>query len=252
MKLLRQVPPGDERDKVAQQVIAAAQPLPFAMECFRWLRTDDSAGGKEGPLSSAAEKQIAAALVTRIREAAEQAPPYVEFARAASSLLWFWDAYGPKGEAEGYLNARLDVDPSEIEAFLAAFAPVAWGMESGLPRPGDLDRGQYDLISKLINPEGVVQRLRARFGSALRTDEYERSEEVALGFRMASQFAHIHRLVLEQALAPPPAPIEAIAPVDAEPKPQEIALGAARKPGRKHKRAGKLESSRPVRKKRPS
>ena len=250
MKLLRQVPPGDERDNAAQHVLAAAQPLPFALECFRWLRTDDSAGGKEGPLSSAAEKQIATALVTRIREVAEQTPPYVQFPRAASSLLWVWHAYGPKGEAESYLNARFDVDPSEVDSFLAAFARVAWGMESGLPRAGAIDRDQYDLISKLVNPESLVQRLKSRLGSALRTDEYERSEEDAPGLRMASQFAHIHKLVLEQpAPTPPPSPIDAIAP--AEPKPQELALGATRKPDRRHKRASTLASSRPVKKKRP-
>ena len=135
MKLLRRLPPGDERDNAAELVMEAAKPLPFALQCLSWLRTDDSAGKKEGPLSSAAEQRVATIVVGRIREAARHAPPYIEFPRVASAILWVWQRYGPDGELERYLTARLDADPSEIGPFLAAFALPAGGWSQGSRDP---------------------------------------------------------------------------------------------------------------------
>jgi predicted KAP-like P-loop ATPase len=221
-KLLRRIAPGDERDNAAKSVMQAAQPLPFALECFGWLRPGDPAGANAGPLSPGVEQQVGDILATRIHEAAKESPPYIESPRSASSLLWVWHAYGPKGQTESYLNARFDADPSETGPFLAAFAPTAWGLESGLPRPGDISRDGYNAISRLIKPDHFVERLQARYGIALDTEEYERSLEIRPELQMARQFAYIHKRVVEEA-AKGPEPAPEILTLDEPPQPPPTA-----------------------------
>jgi hypothetical protein len=56
-----------------------------------------------------------------------------------------------------------------------------------------LDRGNYDSICALVNPQELTERLQALYGSELKTDEYERFSDRPTDVRIASQFAYLHR-----------------------------------------------------------
>jgi hypothetical protein len=192
-KLILRVEPG-KRAGVAEAVMKVAEPLTFALECLRWIRTDEeSAQQGQAVLNAGDERKVAAVLVDRIRTAAAQNPPYTEVRGAASSMLWVWNHYGPEGECREYLRKRFAANPSEITQFLSAFSGTAWSGSSGVPRPGDLDRSNYDSICKLVSPSELADRLVATYGAELKIDEYERLSDRPVDIRLASQFVYVHR-----------------------------------------------------------
>ena len=92
-----------------------------------------------------------------------------------------------------YLRNRFAANPSEITQFLSAFSGTAWGSSSGVPRPGDLDRSNYDSICKLVDPRELTDLLVAKYGAELKVDEYERFSDRPVEIRLASQFVYLHR-----------------------------------------------------------
>jgi len=140
-----------------------------------------------------------------------------------------------------YLRNRFAANPSEITQFLSAFSGTAWGSSSGVPRPGDLDRSNYDSICKLVDPRELTDLLVAKYGAELKVDEYERFSDRPVEIRLASQFVYLHRhiraasekkepgAVAKPTAVPPPAKAAAKAPEKkASATPKTKAKGSAK------------------------
>lgn len=197
MKLLHRIPEGAERVNSAQAILKAADPLPFACECFRWFLSDKEKPESERVLPSATERELGTILCNRVKEAAAHQPPYLAYPENSVALLAIWNAYGPNGEVRAYLEERFSANPQETIRFLVAYLPTEWSGQTGLPRKADLMREGYNAVSKLIDPDFVARQLKVLYGAKLDSSEYPQAEgEGSLELRTAQQFVHIHQTVL--------------------------------------------------------
>jgi hypothetical protein len=60
----------------------------------------------------------------------------------------------------------------------------------------------YDTIAQLVDPEIVLNRLKAKYGAELETPEYHLGDEVPHERQLAHQFASIHAHVRPAAVTP--------------------------------------------------
>jgi DNA-binding Lrp family transcriptional regulator len=186
------------RTELAKEIMREATPLPFASECFRWLRNDEKTPESKRTLLQATEEELGKILAARIREAARVQPPYIQFRDRVPALLWAWDHYGTPGEVRQYLSDRFAAHPFEAATFLGSLTGKAWGAESGLPLKADFRRESYDTATRLIDPELIMQALRRQYGAALDTPDEYLSDEHAYEERLAHQFAAIHQAILKE------------------------------------------------------
>jgi predicted KAP-like P-loop ATPase len=198
LKLVGRIPAGAEREQLALQAVEAAEPLPFAWECMKWFRKDDQTPENERVVSAECETELARRVAERIRAAAQGEPLYQRFGADAPRLLWLWNRYGEPGQVGRYLEEQLNSDAGEVDVFLATYAGKAWGFESGLSHKADLERDAYDAIAKLIDPEIVMAKLKAKYGAELNTPEYYLGDELPYALRLAHQFAYIHQRVKQE------------------------------------------------------
>ena len=183
----------EDRAQLAQEITAEADPLPFAFECFRWIRKDKDQAEADRLVSPEIEEELAHRLKDRIHAAADKEPLYKTFGTDAPALFWAWNKYGGEGGVEEYLRNRFEKDSSEIDDFLNVYVATAWGMESGLSHKADFDRGNYDAVAKLIDPDLIMTKLRQRYGKELDDPQFHHSDETPLPRRVAHQFAFIHK-----------------------------------------------------------
>jgi hypothetical protein len=151
-------------------------------------------------LPAECEEELGRRVAERIRVKAEEAPLYKNFGADAPRLLWLWSQHAAEGEVGRYLTERLEGGTDEVDAFLGTFVGRAWGMESGLSHKADLHREAYDTIALLVDPEIVLNRLKAKYGGELETPEYHLGDEVPHERQLAHQFASIHAHVRQAAV----------------------------------------------------
>lgn len=204
--LMKRVAAGEARETVADTVIKEVQPLPFGLECLRWVHHDEKEPEEERIISSAAEQNISAVLAERVRAEATKSPLYQTFGRDAPWLYWFWNKQDGGDAVSAHLRARFQERPNEVDSFLDTFVGEAWGMESGLPRRADFRREAYDAVVKLVDPGFLLAILRQRYGAELDAPAFYHGSETPLERRIAHQFTHIHLKVDEEKKRPAAAP----------------------------------------------
>jgi hypothetical protein len=193
--LLRRVSPDEDREELAVELARAVEPLAFGFEYFRWVRHNEERPEEERIVTKDTEAKIATALVARIREEAMEAPFYMTLGRDAPRLYWLWSTYGDAADIKKALEDRFASHPDEVDAFLDTYVGDSWGMESGLPSRADFNRGEYDSIAKLVDPNVLVDNLRQRYGKEVEATEFYQSRDVPVAMRIARQFVFIHRAV---------------------------------------------------------
>ncbi len=193
IQLVRQIPPGSNREDLARRIIKEAEPLPFGFECFRWLRPGKDEPETERTIPASVEEEFGQILAYRVRDAAAKEPPYLSFPDGAPALLWIWNKYGEPAAVENYLSDRFQNNPQEAPKFLLLYVGLAWGMESRLSHRSDFMRENYDSVCSLINPELVLNHLRSVYGPEVDTVGYHPSRELPDEQRIAYQFTSIHR-----------------------------------------------------------
>lgn len=210
--LLKRIPAGNERDALCDEIFREVMPLSFGTECLRWVRHNEERTEADRIVTAAAETRVSIALTERIRVRAAERPLYLDYGRDTPILFWLWNEQAGGTVVSDHLQARFAAQPGEVDVFLDSFVGESWGLESGLPRRSDFDRGSYDAICRLIDPELIVANLRARYGAETEAAEFHHDDQVPTVRRIALQFAFIHRSVVEEraraALAPAVAPPE--------------------------------------------
>lgn len=180
-----------KRAEIAQEVIREGEPLPFAFECYRWLRRGEKE--QDDPiLEKAQEEELAGILAGRIHDAANARPPYAQYPNDAPALLWLWQQERPL-EVSEYLKKRLAAHPEEIDDLLSTYVGTAWAVGSGLSSKADFQRSGYDAVTKLVQPDRILQLLRDGYGAELDEPVYHHGSDVPLTKRIAHQFAYIYR-----------------------------------------------------------
>lgn len=196
--LLRQIPSGEARQAEAERAIRTAMPIGFAMECVRWIRSFEDTPPERRVLTDIGEAQLKATLTARIDEADAVSPLFIAHSKDAPILYWCWADGASVAHVQQKLKALIDAAPELLDAFLACYIGEAWGMESGLPRPSDFRREQYESVTHLLSPEYVAANLRLRYGAELDTPQYHAPDTMDQPRRVAHQFMSVHHHVLQE------------------------------------------------------
>ncbi|KAA5845894.1 NTPase KAP [Pseudomonas chlororaphis] len=196
--LLRQIPTGASRQTEAERLVHSAMPVGFALECFRWIRHYENKSEEKRVLTDEGEVPLKAILTNRIEEANRESPLFVIYPKDSPSLYWAWVDGTSMSHVRGILESHFSSEPEHLDDFLACYVGEAWGVESGLPRPADFSRNQYDSICSLISAEFIVENFRLRYGTELETPQDYPSEAMAQPRRIAHQFMSIHLHVIQE------------------------------------------------------
>ena len=202
------MPTGEERVGTAQRIISEAQPLPFALECYRWLRSGDDVPDEDRLFSSDEEEELGGLVAGRVREVAFEEPLYNQFPENSPFLLWLWSRYGDPGEVREYLTTRFEESSDDIIRFLGSYVGTSWGLESGLPSRGDFERDAYNRVVELVDTDHLLAQLIERFGPELEQAEFNTTYDLPFESQVVHQFAAIHRHVKEEEQASAEAPQE--------------------------------------------
>ncbi|MFM0086728.1 P-loop NTPase fold protein [Paraburkholderia sediminicola] len=196
--LLRQVPAGEPRQAEAERAVQSAIPVGFAMDCIRWIRHYADTPPEKRVLADEGEAPLHAILAARIEEADAVSPLFIAHPKDASSLYWSWADGTSEAHVRQKLEALFDAAPEQLDGFLDCYVGEAWGMESGLPRPADFERRQYNSVSHFIPPEYVAANLRLRYGAELDAPQNYPPDTMAQPRRVAHQFMTVHQHVLQE------------------------------------------------------
>lgn len=200
--LLRIVPAGTQRQEEAERIIRFATPLGFSVECFSWIRHYESRPDNERLLPDDGETPLQEILAARIEAENEQEPLYFSLQKDAKRLYWIWTDVRGKGVVHASLEARFTSSPEEVDQFLNCFVGEAWGMESGLPRPADFRRDDYNAATNLVPAMLIAANLRQRYGAQLDAPQQYPGDELSQALRVAHQFMRIHQHVIQPQNAP--------------------------------------------------
>jgi len=196
--MLRRLPMGMERQSSAEQVIREASSVGFASECLRWIHHYDDKPEERRVLSSDGDKALARIAGERIEVSNAEAPFFLTEVKDAPTLYWLWCQETSDAHVQEALRIQLNASPEWIDPFLACFVGESWGVESGIPRPGDFERRQYDSASKLVGADYIATKLKERYGSELNIPEEYPADGMDQARRVAHQFMSVHNYVLQE------------------------------------------------------
>lgn len=199
--LLRQIPVGEERQAEAERAIKIATPVGFAMECIRWIRHYESKPPEKRVLADEGEEPLREILTARIEEADAASPLFIAHPKDAPSLYRAWADRASVAHVRRGLETLFNSAPEQLDTFLGCYIGEAWAIESGLPRPADFEREQYNSVSHLIAPEYIVANLRSRYGEELEAPQTYPPDTMTQPRRVAHQFMTVHQYVLQEKLA---------------------------------------------------
>jgi len=194
--LVKNLPKGTKRLSLGEAIVKEGEPISFAAECLRWMRTSEEETKDDRIFSKNEEQLLEQIIVSRIRDISKDKLLYRSFPRDAPLLLSIWSRYGSRDETEHYLTDSFQSKPEEVIEFLKCYVPTSWGLESGLPHKDNFRREQYDSVARVVNPDNILEALKRLYGSKLDSPEYrELDDSLDIYEVIAYQFAHIHYLV---------------------------------------------------------
>ncbi len=190
-KLMKRVQPV-ERSALATELMEKGRPVSFAVECFRWLQPDKDSQ-EDRLLPEDIEARLGQLLAKRIREEAQEEPPYSRYPQRGALLLSLWKHYGDAVEVSTYLEKRFSSHPDEVTRFLSSFTGTAWSMETGLPSRTDFSEDAYKSATSYVPADVLVPILRSQFGEDLGEGNYYTSSDTPSDRHIAHQFAFLAR-----------------------------------------------------------
>jgi len=158
-ELLRRIPDPDTRQRAAEEVIDAANPLGFGMECCRWIHHHEGRHEDERVFSDAIEEILNQRLAHKICSADNERPLFASDPKDMPSLYWLWNKHLGNTSVRKALSAHFEADPTGVDTFLECFVGEGWFVESGLPVRSDFERRSYDSVANLITPELIAENL---------------------------------------------------------------------------------------------
>ncbi|MFT3893378.1 MAG: P-loop NTPase fold protein [Anaerolineales bacterium] len=196
-RLIESLPADADKADLAIQVINVAEPIPFAYEITKWLRTKKS-DGTEIFLPSDMQK-ISVALANRIEAFAAQKNDFFgEYEDQAPHLFWFWREFGSKENANKYLKDFLTANINNVHKLLDSIVPIAYPMDGSPPHKSEFQRSQYNYLQSFVDVDLLNELLKTTFGAELESEQYPYDFGESSELRFARQFAWIHKYVLHE------------------------------------------------------
>lgn len=200
VKAIRRIPLADRTD-VALEVVSEPTSIGFAAEFFSFVRYTPSEGDKprDRTLDEAGETRVTTMLSQRLSEATAECPIYLASTTETRFLLSMWGHLAGRQVTQSVLATRFAEAPGEAARFIAAMAGQPWGMESGLPLAPEIEREDYDAMTRLVDATTIIESLRRVFGEAGEVRDGE-EDEPSIGQRpadvvLARRFVYLHNLI---------------------------------------------------------
>jgi hypothetical protein len=194
-KLMQSVSLVDDRLQFGLAVVAQAEPLTFALECFRWFPMFDEEHADPEAFSKEQTEVLGRELAQRIvRASSADVPLFRLYPDDFSGLAWVWSRFGQVGDAKTYVGSILKREPSCAIELLKCYLPTAWGMESGLPSKSDFRQSHFEAITRIVDPEILVSALQLHLGERFQIPEryIYVGDEAEIDVTVAKQFAWLH------------------------------------------------------------
>lgn len=186
----------EERRDLAIEVVKIAEPITFAMEVVRWLKRKDS---DSSVILSDSLQMVTSTLANRIETLASQNIDFFdEYADQTPHLLWFWEKFGAKENADEYIRAYLTANIQNIHKLLKSVVPIAYPADGSPPHKSEFKRDQYNYLQSFIPLDLVYDLLKANYGDVLESEQYPYSFDKASDIQYAKQFVWIHKYVLNE------------------------------------------------------
>ena len=180
------------RFDLAKEMMIQANPIEFALECFRWIRSYQDTEEEERLLNKDDEAKVCETLVSRIKELVQDEPLYIQHPKNAQFLLYVWATWGQRSEVNEYIKTTFSSNANNVIELLKTYVPTAWAMDSGLSHKSDFRREQYDSIIQVVDAEIIYEYLKEIYGSEIEKPEYRSREDRGFDRKLANQFAYIH------------------------------------------------------------
>lgn len=192
-----------EEDKydLAAEVMNLAEPITFAFEIIKWLRTKKSTNENDSnAISPENLLKVCKILANRIENMFNQdINAFEKYPDHAPNLLWFWGKFGSKENADKYLTKFLNADIQNVHRLLNSVVPISYPMTGeGLPHKSEFERDQYNYLQSFVDLNMINELLKTAYGNELESEQYPYDSEKPLDIRLARQFAWIHKKVLDE------------------------------------------------------
>lgn len=199
-KLVENISDDQIKVNVAKQIVLDANPIEFAIKCFRCLVPLKEKEEIEQPLSVDQARIIGEAFSQKIKEISQISPLYLQFPEDFTSLLYVWSHWGDKEEVKQYLLEALTENPKSVVEFLKCYLPTLYSFPDYRARKWDFERNQYNSLAEYIEPSLIYQLLRNIYGSNLDNPEYydSNNQQRSLDEKVVNQFAFIHQVVIQE------------------------------------------------------
>lgn len=195
-RLIESLPEDVDKADLAVQVVNVAEPITFAYEIIKWLRSKKP-GDESKAISSEDIQKISSNLANRIESLAIQDAAFFDtYPDQAHYLIWFWGKFGSKDNADKFLSGFLNTDIQNVHKLLSSVVPVAYG--EGLPQKSDFERDQYNNLETFVDIDMVYDILKKEYEGELESEQYPYDYDKPLELRLARQFAWIHKKVVEE------------------------------------------------------
>lgn len=190
--LLARVGKIKDRESLAKDIVLKAEPITFAIECFRLLRHSKDEKPEDIKLSPAVEKTIGQSLAKRIKDFSSSGLIYKNFPNHTHQALWIWAEYGKKSSLESYLKTRFSKYPAEVPELLSTLTPTAYGGGKAAPHKSDFRNDSYKSVAEFISPKIIYKHLKKVYGKKLNGSKYHFSDDIAVNHRISNQFAFLY------------------------------------------------------------
>ncbi|MBN1459781.1 MAG: hypothetical protein JXA57_09595 [Armatimonadetes bacterium] len=197
-ELLQGMTDASERIDLFTEVIGSRAPLPFALECFRWIKVNKEDIPDPKAFTPDDRATFGRVLAARIAEAVrrEGKPIFVAFPEETRHMLAIWSGLGEPDEAAAHIESTLKSEPGLSTVFLRRYLPQVISEDDPVPRDGDFRREQYESIARILSPSIIADALVEHHGEAVfdpTDDGYFRDSPDDL--QLAKQFMRIHQHV---------------------------------------------------------
>lgn len=192
--LIRRLPAGGPRVKLAKEVIKAADPLWFGDEVLRWLHvTDDADKADSNTLTKDEVKEVGKALVERIKVRAVAGEPLfnAEVSQEQSLLYEWWRIEG-REPVQAHLASVFANDSKNVALFLQAMAPRSWGEGDILPSVGELDGNRLKKIKLIYDLDALAQLIRQHLPGDFDNPQWFPDSGKPVEQRLAEQFMFVY------------------------------------------------------------
>lgn len=145
-----------DRFFMMRTLLLEAEPVSFAFECLRWIR---SAVDAERLFSVEEEEKLSGILVDRIKRLSQKYPIYINMPQDTPLLLSVWSFLGSREDTTRYLAETFEKNPENAIEFLKCYMPEEWAEGESLELNENFLRDQYNTIAGVVDSDLVYTNI---------------------------------------------------------------------------------------------